>query len=83
MILSKIVHWLVKIGTKNTTNGNYIFLLKEIEEKFGKLNITKIKTLVDMLHKRKEITDEGVWIHDGCLDLNFWLNYCPNVEGDN
>ena len=68
---------MVKEGASNTTSGNWIICWDDFEskEQFVKENIDEIVT---ELNGREEVSD--VEITDEGVDINFYLDYCPNYE---
>ncbi len=75
--IKTIVNGMVKEGASNTTSGNWIICWDDFEskEQFVKENIDEIVT---ELNGREEVSD--VEITDEGVDINFYLDYCPNYE---
>ena len=70
-------------GTRKTSSGNYIFYFNEIKKKY-QVDLNKEKKLLGeiiaeaRLHRSAIIAD--LVVDDGCLDFNFYLDYCPNYD---
>jgi len=78
--LEKISDAIIKEGTEETSNGNYIFSIKGLAEEHG-INIDcLIEDLVNIIREREEVSD--VEVIDDDLDIIFYLNYCQNAEED-
>lgn len=75
--IKTIVNGMVKEGANNTTSGNWIICWGDFEskEQFVKENIDEIVT---ELNGREEVSD--VEITDEGVDINFYLDFCPNYE---
>ena len=78
--LKEIADVIIKEGTEETSNGNYIFSIKGLAEEHG-INIDCfIEDLVNVISEREEVSD--VEVIDDDLDIIFYLNYCQNAEED-
>lgn len=75
--IKEIADKIVKKGTENTTEGNWIVLYDELgdDEDFAREHREEISV---ELERRKEVSDVMLaW--DG-FDTNFYLDFCPNYE---
>ena len=75
--ISGIVDRIVKEGTENTSEGNWIIYFDEFkdDEKFVREHMGKIGELLAM---RKEVAQ--VAVDDDGIDTTYYLDYCPNYE---
>lgn len=83
---NRIANYMVDIGIRNTTTGNYIFAYPEINEMF-RVNLPKDRNLLleilDILYDRYDtVIAELDWdqIQSAGFDFIFYLDYCPNLE---
>ena len=79
--LSRLADQMIQEGTNNTGEGNWVFYFDEIQEECGfsfSENPTLTELLADMLVERPEVSQ--VDICSDCLDLCFYLDYCPNCQ---
>lgn len=75
--INAIVDRIVKEGTKNTTNGNWIFLYEDFKDD-EQFVVEHVKQIADLLESREEVSDV-MFASDG-LDINYYLDFCPNAE---
>ncbi len=75
--IKSIVDDIVKEGTENTSEGNWIVYFDEFkdDEQFVREHKEEI---ADALEEREEVSD--VVLDDDSFDTNFYLSYCPNYE---
>ncbi len=75
--VDRIADELIQEGRRNTTEGNYVTFFEELGEDraFVEDNLPDIKFA---LENRMEVSD--VEVTDECLDINFYLQYCPQYE---
>lgn len=75
--IKSIVDGIVKEGTENTNEGNWIVYFDEFkdDEQFVREHSEEIS---DALEEREEVSD--VVLTDDSFDTNFYLKYCPNYE---
>ena len=84
--IASIASWIIDIGTKRTTSGNYIVYYDDI---IGELGVTKefLKTyhndIKEEIDARLEIQSETWDVNEGGFDVNFFTMYCENVEDEN
>ncbi|MCM1297296.1 MAG: hypothetical protein NC311_17280, partial [Muribaculaceae bacterium] len=74
-----IVDKIVKEGTQNTSEGNWIIYFDEFgqQEQFVRKHLEDISVL---LAKREEVAE--VSIDDECIDTTYYLDYCVNIEDE-
>lgn len=81
LLVEAIANYMVVEGCSCTMSGNRHFEFKDIA---GHFNITLERLMelkddiVDELHSKAQITDDGVWT-DEDFDLLFWGGYC-NID---
>lgn len=76
--LNEMIDEIIKEGTEYTQEGNYIISFEEIHNKY-KVDLKCLQELFnDMLLKREEVSDVE-YTEEG-IDINFYLNYCPNAN---
>ena len=79
--LSYLADQMISEGTGNTTKGNWIFYFDEIQKQSG-LSLSEnpelAELLADMIAERPEVS--LVSIRGDCLDLCFYLDYCPGCQ---
>ena len=79
-----IAEYMTKVGTENTTTGNWQFRFDEIGEKFG----VDLHANLDMVDKIcKELYGNGetlsqIEVMGDTFDLTFYLKYCPYADGE-
>lgn len=73
--IAEIADKIIKEGTKNTTEGNYIHFFEEFGKHagFAKDNAEEI---AEELSKHEEVSD--VELTPDAFDTNFYLDYCSN-----
>lgn len=82
-VANNLMDALIAEGTKKTTSGNYIFYFNEIKKDY-KVDLKKEKKLLNemitfaRIHRDSIIAD--LEVYDECLDFNFYLQFCPNLE---
>ena len=77
----EIVEFIVRDGTQNTSNGNWISDFDELQKQTklcmdGKPFFQQL--IGNMLCERPEVADLS--IGEGCFDVDYYLDYCPNCE---
>ena len=75
--LEKLVSYMIKEGTEQTTTGNYIFDYYELPEQFEFICDNE-ELITDLLLEHNEVLD--VDLHDKEFDIIFALDYCENAE---
>lgn len=80
----RICEYMVKEGCAETTQGNWIFYFEELIKKYG-LNQSELNRLLpyiiaylDMFSE--EVSDVILDLDNKSIDLNFYTNYCPQLE---
>lgn len=88
-IIKQIADWMIKDGTKNTTEGNWIFNIEKITEKFGVTRnwVTAYREeIVDALYEHEAVADVVYeWFPDGTVDyfdIDFYTGFCPNIDDE-
>ena len=88
VLIEKIVDWMIKEGTAETTEGNWIFYADELYEKF-RVSESWLKTFQEEIenafYEREEVADVIVLNNsfEGFgFDICFYTGFCPNVEED-
>ncbi len=88
-VVKQIAEWMVKEGTKNTTEGNWIFHIDEIKKEF---NVSKMFVaaycgeIFDSLYEHESVADVECTLQEGSdfyvktFDVDFYTKFCPNVE---
>ena len=79
--LADAVDFIITDGTSQTTEGNWILLFEELENRTGLCLDGKPflqELLGDMLCDRPEVADLS--IDDGCIDIVYYLDFCPNCQ---
>lgn len=74
--IKNLVNSLVETGTKESTEGNYVFFFESFTEEEQELFSKHTEELEDVLTSRKEVSDV-IWLEDS-IDINYHLEYCPN-----
>ena len=79
-----IAEYMIKVGTENTTTGNWQFRFDEIGDKFG-VDLSSNSDMVDKICK--ELYGNGetlsqIEVMGDTLDLTFYLKYCPYADSD-
>ena len=79
-----IAEYMTKVGTENTTTGNWQFRFDEIGDKFG-VDLSSNSDMVDKICK--ELYGNGetlsqIEVMGDTLDLTFYLKYCPYADSD-
>ena len=78
--LKKATEYIISNGAVDTTSGNYIFRVGSIPtdiltpEEF----VANMQAIAELAEFYEAVTD--VDISDGTIDVNFYLDYCPNYE---
>ena len=88
-VVKQIADWMVKAGTENTTEGNWIFNTEKIAEKFG-VTINWVtayrEEIVDALYKHEAVADVIYeWLTFGTVeyfDIDFYTGFCPNLSDE-
>ena len=87
--ISKIVDYIIRIGTENTSSGNWHIEYEELSDAFDFATQDFLRrnheTICYELDGREEILSETWTDYDGeCqpdgFDCNFALDYCPNAD---
>ena len=78
--LIEVADYIIKQGTTNTYEGNWIFNIDEIPtDVLGVEMLHKhLDSLRDLLFNRQEVAD--VEISGDTIDVVYYLDFCPNVE---
>lgn len=83
---NRIANYMIDIGIRNTTTGNYIFTYSEINEMF-RVNLPKDRNLLieilDILYDRYDaVIAELDWdqLQSVGFDFIFYLDQCWNLE---
>ena len=76
--IKSIVDGIVKEGTENTSEGNWIIYFDEFkeDEKFVREHKDEIETELASREAVAEVT-----IDEECIDTTYYLDYCPNYAG--
>lgn len=79
-----IAEYMIKVGTENTTTGNWQFRFDEIGDKFG-VDLSSNYDMVDKICK--ELYGNGetlsqIEVMGDTFDLTFYLKYCPYADSD-
>ena len=75
--IDKIVYDIVKEGTENTTQGNWIINFDQFGE--DEVFVRKyIDDIAEALNNREEVAD--VIINENGIDANYFTDYCPNIK---
>ena len=79
-----IAEYMIKVGTENTTTGNWQFRFDEIGDKFG-VDLSSNSDMVDKICK--ELYGNGetlsqIEVMGDTFDLTFYLKYCPYADSD-
>ena len=78
-IVSTIADYIVKDGTTNTSEGNWIIYYEELAERFG-MDETFLADMKDSieseLYNHEEVAD--VVLEGDAFDVCYYLAYCPN-----
>ncbi len=89
-VVKQIADWMVESGTENTTEGNWIFNVDKITEKFGVTRnwVTAYREeIVDALYEHEAVADVIYeWLTFGTVeyfDIDFYTGFCPNVDDEN
>lgn len=89
-VVKQIADWMVEDGTGNTTEGNWIFNVDKITEKFGVTRnwVTAYREeIVDALYEHEAVADVIYeWLIFGTVeyfDIDFYTGFCPNVNDEN
>lgn len=75
--IDEIVDGIVKTGTENTTQGNWIINFDEFGEEAAFVR-EYIEEIEKALNDREEVAD--VIIDEHGIDTDYYTNYCPNIE---
>lgn len=77
--IREIAYKVIKDGTENTSEGNWITLYEDLKEneQFAHEHAEEIAV---ELEKHQEVSD--VIVTPDSLDTNFYTDYCPNHEDD-
>lgn len=76
--LTKTAQSMVKEGTTETSEGNYIFDLSQREDT-NHLNLDQIEKLVEILYSMEEVADVDFDHCEKSLSIYFYLDYCKNL----
>lgn len=77
--IDKIVYDIVKEGTENTTQGNWIINFDQFGE--DEVFVRKyIDDIAEALNNREEVAD--VIINENGIDTDYFTDYCPNIEDE-
>lgn len=79
--LAAAVDFIIRNGTGQTSEGNWMLSFTELEEKTGLCVDGKPflqELLGDMLSERPEVAD--LVIEDGRFDVDYYLDFCPNCR---
>lgn len=77
--IRQIVNRLIKEGTENSNNGNWIVYFEEFKED-EEFVIEHAEEIENRLWEREEISD--VIVNDNSFDMMFWANYVKNYVLD-
>lgn len=81
--ITAIAKYIIEYGTANTTSGAWNFYYDELARKFNVLDVDIICSANDIISALSKY-DAFCWddqiIQNDCLSVNFYTNYCPNVE---
>lgn len=77
--IKALAEYLIAEGTTSTNEGNWVFYYDEFEENedFVREHTDEIET---ELYKHEEVAD--VIINDESIDVNYYLDFCPQVESE-
>lgn len=89
LMINSISDWMVKSGTRSTTEGNWIIYIYEITRKF---NVTKNwvtayrDEIIDALYEHKAVADVIYdFSPDGTVedfDIDFYTSFCPYLNDE-
>lgn len=95
-MITHIVDFMIEEGTQETSSGNYNFYFDELaEEQAEHFGISKeyalewlseyCDAIAEEIDRREEVLSETWYSYDEYgnvdgFDINFALDYCPNVE---
>lgn len=77
--LEAAVEHIIREGTQNTTQGNWIVPFNDVPCEFPDEIYLMNHTIAEMLMERDEVSDLDM--HDNCFDVCYYLAYCPKYEG--
>ena len=88
VLIEKIVDWMIKEGTAETTEGNWIFYADELYKKF-RVSESWLKTFQEEIenafYEHEEVADVIVLnnsFEEFGFDICFYTSFCPNVEDE-
>lgn len=77
--MNSAVKYMVAIGTKNTTQGNWRIGFDELAQRTGfEHDFNSVDTLMDMLREQEAVADAEL-LEDG-IEVKYHLGFCPNYE---
>lgn len=79
--IQALADFMVKKGTQETSEGNYIFYFDEIPED-KEFIYDHAEAIRDEIESRVEVADVYALgdVDGDCFDITYYLDYCPNLE---
>lgn len=83
LLLKRVCDFIVDEGTTNTSSGNWIISFDEIQEKTNvspEWFYSNIGNIDDALTFIPEVSDVIIDFGEETFDVDFYLDYCGNIE---